>query len=265
MSTHVCVDCSETFEHRFSKALRCKVCQHKHANSKPRRRDAIREIRATLTCEDCKQPLSPRTNAQKLCKACAYERSKAQHREWQHRKTVEKKLTARHECPMCGTTWPMDPERHGMHKKRCEDCNRQVAREKAARQAKENPEKVRASRRESARRSSALLTPEQRRANKLRENYKLTPDRYEELSQAQQHRCAVCGTHRDELNKPLFVDHDHGCCPQNKTTCGRCIRGLLCGNCNTALGMLRDDPGHLLSAAIYLEQYTQATRPERVF
>ena len=36
------------------------------------------------------------------------------------------------------------------------------------------------------------------------------------------------------------MDHYHKCCP-GKTSCGKCVRGLLCGNCNTILGRQRDD------------------------
>lgn len=62
--------------------------------------------------------------------------------------------------------------------------------------------------------------------------------------------CEICGV----TGIVLHIDHDHSCCPQDKfRTCGKCVRGFLCGNCNRALGMLRDDPEIFRRAASYLE------------
>lgn len=82
--------------------------------------------------------------------------------------------------------------------------------------------------------------------------YGLTVDRYEAMLASQQHRCAVCGT--DEpggMYKNWHIDHDHSCCPGNGS-CGQCVRGLLCNNCNLAAGYLRDDPARAKSLAEYL-------------
>ena len=54
----------------------------------------------------------------------------------------------------------------------------------------------------------------------------------------QQTECVICG------NPATVVDHDH------KT--GH-IRGGLCQNCNTGLGMFRDDPTLLELAALYIQ------------
>jgi hypothetical protein len=76
--------------------------------------------------------------------------------------------------------------------------------------------------------------------------YKMTSEQYAARVEAQDGRCAIC------LNVlALLVDHDHACCP-GKTSCGQCIRGLLCDLCNRGLGMFRDDTAALLRAIAYL-------------
>lgn len=67
----------------------------------------------------------------------------------------------------------------------------------------------------------------------------ITEDEFNALLEAQGYACGMC--HRSfEARERIFADHDHNCCPkqvkQSAKTCGRCIRGLLCFRCNTALG-----------------------------
>ena len=67
---------------------------------------------------------------------------------------------------------------------------------------------------------------------------------------AGEERCAICGA-----GDNLMWDHDHSCCKPRKgnyRTCGACLRGVLCGRCNTTLGLVRDDIGHLRRLIAYL-------------
>jgi hypothetical protein len=57
-------------------------------------------------------------------------------------------------------------------------------------------------------------------------------------------KCAICGNGNGASQ--LALDHDH------KT--GK-ARQLLCHRCNTALGLMQDDPKRLRAAADYLDKY----------
>jgi recombination endonuclease VII len=67
--------------------------------------------------------------------------------------------------------------------------------------------------------------------------YGLSPERFAELLEAQGYACAMGGEPFED-GAPVCIDHDHGCCPDEKRSCGRCVRGLLCVSCNTALGII---------------------------
>jgi hypothetical protein len=66
---------------------------------------------------------------------------------------------------------------------------------------------------------------------KALERHKIKLEGYLRLRDAQSGVCVICGGGHF---RPLFIDHDHVCC-RKKNTCGKCIRGLLCGGCNTYL------------------------------
>lgn len=92
------------------------------------------------------------------------------------------------------------------------------------------------------------LPSEQKRNTKRRyTKYNLTEESFHALLEAQAHICPICGK-----PDPTYVDHDHNCC-DGQHSCGKCVRGILCRNCNTALGMLSDSPEALKRAAQYLE------------
>lgn len=64
--------------------------------------------------------------------------------------------------------------------------------------------------------------------------------------------CAICEK-SCKTGKALAIDHDHRCC-QGKKSCGKCIRGLLCQDCNLGLGHFRDNPNSLMRAIDYLRK-----------
>lgn len=66
--------------------------------------------------------------------------------------------------------------------------------------------------------------------------YNITQDEYNEMLKAQNYVCGLCGKPEKNGNN-LSVDHDHACCP-GKTSCGKCVRGLLCWGCNIKLGFV---------------------------
>lgn len=106
---------------------------------------------------------------------------------------------------------------------------------------------------ESERRRIARMGPVSRRESQRRQQllrYGLTPEQYDEMLAAQDGVCAICKT---PTPSALHVDHNHACCPGPRS-CGSCIRGLLCANCNKALGLLRDIPEVFRTAATYLER-----------
>lgn len=81
-----------------------------------------------------------------------------------------------------------------------------------------------------------------KRSHQLKSAFGINLEEYEILSQSQNNVCAICKT--NNTNKRLAVDHCH------KT--GK-IRGLLCGKCNTGIGLMQDNIHILQSAINYLE------------
>lgn len=86
----------------------------------------------------------------------------------------------------------------------------------------------------------------------LKRTYGITLDDYEAMLEEQNHRCKICGSEgfvmdKDRHKIKLVVDHCHET---------GAVRGLLCHNCNRALGLLKDSTDTLKSAIAYLEGAT---------
>lgn len=74
---------------------------------------------------------------------------------------------------------------------------------------------------------------------------------YDDLLSEQGGGCAICGKTTAENKRGLPVDHDHNCCPRDGS-CGKCIRGIVCDDCNAVLGRAHDSPEILRKAINYL-------------
>lgn len=86
------------------------------------------------------------------------------------------------------------------------------------------------------------------RNSRLAANYGMVGDDFARLFNKQGSKCAICQT---TDAKRWSVDHDHSCCSGEKT-CGKCIRGILCFNCNLALGIFRDSTETISRALSYI-------------
>lgn len=88
--------------------------------------------------------------------------------------------------------------------------------------------------------------------------YGITVTDIEALLVRQGGGCAICSTPEPGGRwNTWHVDHDHGCCPRGRKTCGKCVRGLLCQNCNLLLGHAKNDPEVLQKASVYLEKFVE--------
>lgn len=105
---------------------------------------------------------------------------------------------------------------------------------------KRNPDRVR-----SYAKQWAAENPERRaehyRVKSRKRKYAIARDAFHAMVESQCGLCAVCATFPP---RGLCVDHDH--------STGK-VRGLLCSQCNSMLGMAKDDVAILHAAIAYLE------------
>lgn len=138
------------------------------------------------------------------------------------------------ECMDCKNAFPLDTFRlaggtkarsKGQRISRCEPCH------KASRQAAY----------EKAGRARVFLT-----------QYGITLEQRDAMFEAQGKQCAACGSLEPGSKHGWVVDHDHACCPKKSKSCGNCIRGILCFQCNITLGCVKDSPETLDKLKGYL-------------
>lgn len=83
------------------------------------------------------------------------------------------------------------------------------------------------------------------RRSMLKAKYNITLEQYDKILSLQQNKCKICGSEKSNHkgSKLLFVDHNH--------TTGE-IRGLLCHNCNAAIGLFKENIEVIKKAIEYL-------------
>jgi hypothetical protein len=129
------------------------------------------------------------------------------------------------------------------------EAKKAYARQKAKEKYAENPEKFKA----------------RTRKDHLRRTYGITPARMAEVIEAQGGGCYLCGEPLGiHGQRGIYVDHDHDCC-RGSRSCGTCVRGLTCHQCNTGIGFFGDSPERMRRVADRLEMANRRVRdPHRV-
>jgi len=129
-------------------------------------------------------------------------------------------------CRVCGLTKPEDRfeiiKHSGNRRKICRECTRE---QRLARRSKD-PEGWQ----------------QRRRATLLKSKYGISHEQYKQLWDSQGGVCKIC-KREETKGKWLSVDHCHN---------SLAVRGLLCHNCNSAIGLFEDNIDRLLSAIEYL-------------
>jgi len=132
----------------------------------------------------------------------------------------------------------------------CKPCN--AARSAAARA--KNPDKFNATSRKWYENNRAIHAERVRKwtdankgrlfGNHLRRTYGITLEEYNSLIERQGGGCGICGSTQDMRKLRFAVDHCH--------ETGK-VRGVLCQQCNRALGVLGDGIAGLMKAIEYLK------------
>ena len=136
------------------------------------------------------------------------------------------------ECPRCNQLFPED----GYHRNKSRKTGRALyCKECAKGFVKQSPSYQTEVRREYA------AKRERDRNGWRKRRYGLTEEQFLTILKQQNCVCAICETKPDQ--RTLAIDHCH--------ETGK-VRGLLCMNCNTALGKFKDDVALLQKAISYL-------------
>lgn len=157
-----------------------------------------------------------------------------------------KKIPDSKKCRRCGEVKPagdfsaMKDSADGLYSY-CKTCKAAMVKDYTSR----NGDQVRArARQRNATPKGRLAT---RKAN-LKHSFRMTKAQFDKTWREQGKVCAICNAKRKRNEKAFAVDHDHA---------KGLIRGILCHDCNRALGLAGDDRELLKAAAAYLRKHAR--------
>jgi len=99
------------------------------------------------------------------------------------------------------------------------------------------------------------------RHRRLQRKYNITLEQHRTMMEAQGNMCKICRISLIGLStKQIATDHCHKRDAEGK----KVVRGILCQKCNTAIGMMQDNPKILRAAAKYLEDFEKSQQPKQL-
>ena len=208
-----------------------------------------------MNCERCGKAFDvtrtsgkPRRFCSETCRSAEEKRrSKQRVREWKDAQyTKETGLhPSKGRCPSCDTVFERYSDfksRQGWRKFCSSECQKKNEASKARYQ------KVKPSPRSCVQCGTSFISlkgkicseacKQARRNEKAYRGHPITKEEFHAMERAQEGRCGIC-----KEQKPLVIDHCH--------TEGH-VRGLLCSQCNSGLGMFYDNTAYLSAAIEYL-------------
>jgi len=151
-----------------------------------------------------------------------------------HKEALKDDVRGYKECNECGKILPTDMfqlrKDTGKYRSTCKDCKNKYN----LKLYHNNPQQ-----KENHRKSSWK--------HAIKKHYGLTVEEFRELEEKQDYRCACCGKHKHDIQShELYVDHCHVTME---------IRGLLCQQCNSGIGLLGDNIEGVKKAYDYLIRF----------
>jgi hypothetical protein len=161
---------------------------------------------------------------------------------------LKEELAMEKQCKKCLAFKPLDDfYGHGSTKDRkcpfCKICHGAAAKERKLKDPETHAVRQRLS---TMKYRSKPENKVRERYSRIKQKYGLLPEQFDAMFEDQKGRCAICSTHEEDTPRGLYVDHCH--------TTGA-VRKLLCQHCNSAIGMLKEDPSLFLRSIAYLEEH----------